>query len=149
MKSFCLFQQSLPCPSPGALTCRGVSGLPLAQVLPRQSPPLCPALGSLALAHSLQTLLLRSFSWLFTLFHTFCCLALLSSTCSGSQLVLHHLQLSSLSSSASFSHMGVCSCNHFHAFSRVLRCPRKPTKLTLYYLKLSKLPCIKMLAEQR
>lgn len=85
---------------------RGVSGLPLAQVLPRQSPPSALALGSLALARSLQTLLLRSFSWLLTPFHTFCCLALLSSTCSVSQLLLHHLQLSSLCSSASFSHMG-------------------------------------------
>lgn len=93
------------------------------------------ALGSLFLTQSPQTLLLRSFSWLFILFHTFCSLALLSSTCCVSQLVLHHFQLSSLCSSVSFSPMGLCSCNHFHAFSCALRCLRKPTKLTAYYLK--------------
>lgn len=97
------------------------------------------ALGSLTLVQSFQTLFLRSFSWLFILFHTLCCPALLSSTCSVCQLVLHHLQLSSLSSSVSFSHMGVCSCNHFHPFSCDLRCLRKLTKLTVYYLKLLKL----------
>lgn len=131
--------EPLPCPSPGALICRGVSGLLLARVLPRQSPPLCPCSWQPHPAQFLQTLLLRSFSWLFILFHTFCCPALLSSTCSVCQLVLHHLQLSSLSSSVSFSHMGVCSCNHFHPFSCDLRCLRKPTKLTVYYLKLLKL----------
>lgn len=68
--------------------------------------------------------------------------------CSMSQMVLHHyLQLSSLPSNASFSHMIVYSCNHFHAFCHVVRCLRKPTKLRVYYyLKLFlKLACITIL----
>lgn len=67
---------------------------------------------------------------------------------SMSQMVLrHYLQLSSLFSDASFSHMTVYTCIQFRAFSHVVRCLRMPAKLKVYYyLKLFlKLACITML----